>query len=163
MLSKIENFLHRLCSWFEWVSVVAILLIMTITCVDVVGAKVFKSPVFGALDIVTLAQLIAISFAASMTLNLGRHVQVDFFFDILPKYARTVINIIILLLGLGLFIIIIWRLGMLGYSFQKTGEYSPTAYIPFYPFAYGVSFGTIPVFLVMLMDLVKSFKRREPK
>jgi TRAP-type C4-dicarboxylate transport system permease small subunit len=163
VLNKIENFINRLSSWFEWVGVAAMLLIMVITCVDVVGAKVFKLPVSGALDIVMLAQLIAISFAAAMTLSMGRHVQVEFFFYILPRRARTVINIIILLLCLGLFIIIIWRLSMLGYSFQKTGEYSPTAYIPFYPFTYGVSLASIPVFLVLLMDLVRSLMRREPK
>ena len=32
-------------------------------CIDVFGAKIFRSPLYGALDIVVLAQMVAVSFA----------------------------------------------------------------------------------------------------
>jgi hypothetical protein len=52
---------------------------------------------------------------------------------------------------------------VLGYSFQTTGEYSATAYIPLYPFAYGVAFASIPVFLAILLEFIKSLKGEEQK
>ena len=163
MLGKFDRFNRRLSGWCEWLGLAGLLLMMVITCIDVVGAKVFKSPLLGALDIVVLSQIVAISFAASMALILGRHIRVEIFFNLLPRRAQAVINSIVLLLGLGLFIVIIWRLCVLGYSFQTSGEYSATAYIPLYPFAYGIALASIPVCLVLLLEFLKSLTSRVQK
>jgi TRAP-type C4-dicarboxylate transport system permease small subunit len=144
---------------FEWIGLAGLLIMMAITCIDVVGAKVFLWRLFGALDIVMLSHMVAISFAASMVLILGRHIRVEFFFNRLPRRAQAVINSCVLLLGLGLFIVIIWRLCVLGHSFQTSGEYSVTAHIPLYPFAYGIALASIPVCLVLLLEFLKSLTK----
>ncbi len=154
VLDKFERFNRRLSGWCEWLGIAAMLMMMMITCIDVVGAKVFLRPLLGAIDIVMLSQIVAISFAASMALIVGRHIRVEFFFNLLPRRAQAVINSFVLLLGLGLFILIIWRLGVLGHSFQTTGEYSATAYIPLYPFAYVIALASIPVCLVFLQSFL---------
>jgi TRAP-type C4-dicarboxylate transport system permease small subunit len=159
VLSKFEKFNRRLSEWLEWIGIAGILLIAAITCIDVVGAKVFHWRLFGAIDMVMLFQTVAIAFATSMTLILGRHIQVDLFINRLPRRVQAMIDIIALLLGLGLFILIIWQLCILGYSFQTSGEYSATARIPYYPFAYGIALAIIPVGLVYLQRLINSFIR----
>jgi len=161
VLDKLERFNRRLSDWFEWIGLAGLLLMMAITCVDVVGAKVFHWRLFGAIDIVMLSQIVAIAFAASMALILGRHIQVEFFITRLPRRAQAVIKGIVLLLGLGLFMVIIWRLCALGYSFQTSGEQSATADIPYYPFAYGIALASIPVCLVFLLEFLKSLKKRK--
>jgi TRAP-type C4-dicarboxylate transport system permease small subunit len=95
VLSKFERFNRRLSGWCEWLGVAAMLLMMVITCTDVAGAKVFLSPLLGAIDIVMLAQVVAISFAASMALIIGRHIQVEFFFNLLPRRAQAIINSVV--------------------------------------------------------------------
>jgi TRAP-type C4-dicarboxylate transport system permease small subunit len=160
VLGKFERFNRRLSDWFEWIGLAGMLLVMAITCIDVVGAKVFKWPLLGALDIVMLSQIVAIAFAASMALILGRHIRVEFLFNLLPRRAQAVINSFVLLLGLGLFSVIIWRLCVLGYSFQTSGEYSATVYIPYYPFAYGIALASIPVCLVFLLEFLKSLTKK---
>jgi len=159
VLDKFEKFNYRLSDWFEWIGLAGMLLMMAITCIDVVGAKVFHWRLFGAIDIVMLSQIVATAFAASMALILGRHIQVEFVIARLPTRAQAVINSIVHLLGLGLFSLIIWRLLMLGYSFQTSGEMSQTADIPYYPFAYGIALASIPVFLVLLLRFLKSIGR----
>jgi TRAP-type C4-dicarboxylate transport system permease small subunit len=161
VLNKFENFNRRLSGWCEWLAVTAMLLMMVITCIDVVGAKVFLRPVLGAIDIVQLSQIVAISFAAGMTLILGRHIQVEFFFNLLPRRVQAISDSFVHLLGLGLFIVIVWRLFVLGRSFQTTGEYTATAYIPLYPFAYAIAFACIPICLVLLRKFLKSLTKRE--
>jgi TRAP-type C4-dicarboxylate transport system permease small subunit len=161
MFNKFENFNRQLSDWCEWIGLAALLLMMAITCIDVVGAKVFLRPVLGAIDIVQLSQIVAISFAAGMTLILGRHIQVEFFFNLLPRRVQAISDSVVHLLGLGLFIVIVWRLFVLGRSFQTTGEYTATAYIPLYPFAYAIALACIPVCLVLLLDFLKSLTRRE--
>ncbi len=143
----------------EWVGIFAYLLIMVITCVDVVGAKLFRMPVFGALDMVMLAQLLAISFAASITLIKGRHIQVEFFALLLPKRTQVMIDCIVHLLGFALFFLIVWRLFVFGYSFQTGGEETATAYIPLHPFVYGAAVAIIPMCLVFLCRFIDSIIR----
>ena len=100
MFAKFEKLNRQVSGWFEWIGLAAMLLMMTITCVDVVGAKLFKMPILGALDMVQLSQILAISFAGSMTLIMGRHIAVEFFVNLLPRRARSVINSIVLLTGI---------------------------------------------------------------
>ena len=132
---------------------------MVITCIDVLGAKVFHWRLFGAIDFVMLLQIVAIAFASSMALILGRHIQVDIFISSLPRRAQAVIDIIALLLGLGFFIVIIWQVCVLGYSFQISGEHTATTRIPYYPFAYGIALASIPVCLVYLQRFLNALMR----
>jgi TRAP-type C4-dicarboxylate transport system permease small subunit len=160
VLGKFERFNQRISNWCEWVGIAAMLIMMGVTCVDVVGAKLFSWRLLGALDFVMLSQIVAISFAAGMALMLGRHIEVEFFVDLLPQRVQAAIKILVLLLALGLFIVLIWQLFLLGHSFQSSGEYSPTAYIPLYPFAYGMALASIPVCLVLVLEILKTLKKR---
>jgi TRAP-type C4-dicarboxylate transport system permease small subunit len=159
MLDKFEKLNIRLSGWFEWVGAAGLLAMMLVTNIDVVGANLFLSPLRGTIDMVMLFQLVAAAFACASTLIIGRHVRVEFFVTRLPWRARAIVNSIVSLIGFGLFILIIWRLCVLGYTFQTTGETTATAYIPLYPFAYGAALASIPVCLVLLHELVSSLAR----
>ena len=159
MLRKIEKFNRSLSGWFEWIGLAGLLIVMLITCIDVIGSKVFLKPVFGSIDIVMLSQLVAISFATALSLLLGRHVQVEFFVAILPRRVQAVTDSIVFLLGLTLFILIIWRLCVYGYSLQTGGEVSATARIPMAPFAYGIALASVPVCVVFFLGFVNSLIR----
>jgi TRAP-type C4-dicarboxylate transport system permease small subunit len=163
VLDKFEKLNHRLSGWFEWIGLAALLVMMLVTCIDVVGSKVFRSPLLGAIDFVQLSQVVAISFACGMTMILGRHIQVEFLYNLFPRRAQALIDSVWSVLSLGLFIVIIWRLGVLGHSFQTTGEYTATAYIRLYPYAYAAALASIPVCLVLLMEFLKSLTKRKQK
>ena len=158
-LEKFESFNRRVSDWFERVGVCGLLLMMAITCADVIGAKVFKQPVYGALDIVMFAQLVAISYATAFALILGRHVAVEFFVILLPARLQAIVDSVISFLGLALFALIVWRLAVYGYSLQIGGELSATLRMPLYPFAYSVALASIPVLLVFLVDMLKAIVR----
>jgi TRAP-type C4-dicarboxylate transport system permease small subunit len=161
VLDTIERYNRRLSNWFEWLAFLGLLVMMVVTCVDVVGAKVFRWPLPGSLDIVMLAQTVAIAFGCSMALILGRHIQVEFFVKLLPRRLGTVINSVVFFLGLGLFMVIVWRLTALGHLMQTSGDYSATIHIPYYPFAYGIALGCIPVCVVFFLEFLKSLKKRK--
>jgi len=155
-LDKLDRFNNRLSGWFERIGIAGLLLIVLITTIDVVGSKLFAWRLLGAIDIVMVFQIVAIAFAIAIALIVGRHVRVEFVVTRLPQRAQAVVDSIVNFLGLGLFILIIWRLIVLGYSFQTSGEVTATIYIPLYPFAYGISLASIPVCLVFLVGLLKS-------
>ena len=158
MLDRFGKFNDRLSTWLEWVGLVAILLMILITCVDVVGAKVFLRPVFGAIDLVMIAQLIAISFAASATLLVGKHIEVEFFVAMFPKRVQALVGAFTDLLGLALFVAIVWRMILYGYYLQSVGEVSSTARIPLHFFGYGVALACVPVCLILAHNFLKSLR-----
>lgn len=155
-LEKLNRVNQVTSVWIERIGLIAFLFVMGITCVDVIGGKVFNKPVFGGIDMVMLAQLIAISFAASMMVILGRHIQVEFAVILLPKRWRNIITSMTHLLCLVFFVLIVWRLVAFGYSIQTGGEVTPTAYIPIYPFVYGAALACIPACIGYLQQFIES-------
>jgi TRAP-type C4-dicarboxylate transport system permease small subunit len=79
LADKIQKLNQTLSNAIEAVGIASLLFIMVITCADVIGAKVFLKSVPGALDIVMLAQTVAISFSVAATLIAGGHVSVEIF------------------------------------------------------------------------------------
>ena len=116
MLSKFEKFNRQLSGWLEWIGIIGLLVMMFITCIDVLLAKLFTLPIQGAIDVVQFSQVIAIAFALATTLILGRHIQVDIFISRLSRRTQGVIDSIASLLGLAFFIIVVWQLYGLGHS-----------------------------------------------
>jgi TRAP-type C4-dicarboxylate transport system permease small subunit len=159
VLDKVEKLNTTVIRKIEWIGFAGLLFMMAITCIDVIGAKLFLNPILGALDTVEIAQLIAISFAASAALIHGRHIEVEFFVVLLPKRVQAGIAFVVQLLGVALFAIIVWRLAQHGFYLQQGGEVSPTARIPLYPFTYGAAFACIPLCIVLLLEALRSFFR----
>lgn len=159
MLERFEKFNRMVGVWAEWVGFGALFFMVALTCVDVVGAKLFRLPVFGSLDVMMLAQLIAISFAAAMALIQGRHIQVEFLMPLFPKRIQALVDCLIQLFCLGLFVLIVWRLFVHGYHLQTGGEETPTARIPLSPFSYASALAIIPLCLVLLQKFLSSILR----
>jgi TRAP-type C4-dicarboxylate transport system permease small subunit len=156
-LEKFENINRKISMGIEWVGLAALVLMMVVTTLDVLGTKLFLLPIFGALDIMMLAQLVAMTFAVGATLIVGLHVTVEFFVPLLPKRTQAVVDCSVFLLGFILFALIVWRLFLYSYDLQIQGEVSSTAQIPFYPFAYGATLACVPVCLVYLTRFMESF------
>jgi TRAP-type C4-dicarboxylate transport system permease small subunit len=156
MLEKFDRFNRKICGWVEWIGFGALFLMVILTCVDVIGAKIFLLPVPGSLDITMLAQLLAVSCAGAMVLILGRHVQVEFFMVLLPKRFQTLVDALINLLCLLFFIIVVWRVFVHGYDLQTGGEETMTAGIPMAPFAYASAVAMIPFCLVFLQRFLSA-------
>jgi TRAP-type C4-dicarboxylate transport system permease small subunit len=155
-LNKFEQFNRRLSGYFELVGLAGLLTMMMVSCINAVSAKLFLWPLPGQVDIVELAQIVAISFALASTKMVGQHVQVEYFASKLPRRAQAVLDIIISLILITLFVLIIWRSLILGYSFQATGQVSLSARIPLYPFPYAIALACIPICLMFLHELLIS-------
>jgi TRAP-type C4-dicarboxylate transport system permease small subunit len=140
----------------EVIGVIGMLLILLVTCVDVIGAKIFQRPVPGALDIVMQAQLAAVAFSMASTLMVGRHIRVTFLLPYIPRRMRAVVEIIIQVFCFLLFALIIWRLTVYGYGLQRGHEVSSTIKIPLYPFAYGIAVASLPMCFKYLINILQN-------
>lgn len=154
----ISKWADRLSDWGEWVGVAGISVMVLLTCVDVVGAKLFLLPVPGCLEVVSLVQVATIVFAVAATQRLGGHISVEMFVDNFPPRIRAAVKMMTSLFGLILFVLLIYEGIGLGNEYLEAGEITATARIPFYPFAYAFSIALLPVAMMMLVDFVRAAK-----
>jgi len=154
-LTCMEKFTGSFSRHLEWIGVTGLIIMFLSNFIDVVGAKIFKWPLPGATEVISFAQIVAISSSIAYTLILGRHIRVEFIIEKCPKRTQAVINSISSFFSLTLFILILWQSYTYGQSLQKAGEIGSTSYIPFYPFAYFIAFCSIPVCLVFLIEIIK--------
>lgn len=152
----LDKFNFRISQWLLWAGIFFMMVIVFVTGIDVIGGKLFTWRLLGALDIVQLSQAMAMGFGVALALIEGRHVNVEFIVNKLPAAAQKVIGVIINLIGLLLFMLIVWRLSIFGLSFFSTKEATATIYIPVYPFIFALALACVPVCLIFLSNLLKS-------
>ena len=163
-LARFEQLNRSLCAVAEAVALAAVVFMVLLTCVDVAGAKLFRWPVPGALDMMMMAQLIGVAFGGAATMIEGRHIAVDFFVLLLPERRRAALAALVHLASLMLFAIVAWRLFAHGADLQAGHEVTATAAIPVAPFAYAAALAMVPLCLVLLHASLQSLEalRNEP-
>jgi len=162
-LAKFDNLNRKIGLALEGIGLTAMIIMVFITTLDVVGAKLFLRPVFGALDAVMVLQLVAISFAATITLITGRHIEVEFLATLLPETLQAVIDLLVRLVCLALFVVLFWYMVVYAHHLQIRMETTPTARVPLHFFAYGAAFAFIPVCLAYVSIIIKCIIRITPK
>jgi TRAP-type C4-dicarboxylate transport system permease small subunit len=101
----LRTVIYSLCG----VAAVSIVLMIAITCRDVIGRRVFNVPMRGAYDLVSA--LAAITLAASLpyTTGLKGHVAIEFLFLKLSKRGRRIGNILVHTAIALLFVFFTWQ------------------------------------------------------
>lgn len=134
----------------------ALFSMIVVTCVDVIGTKVFKKPFSGSYEFVFLAQLVAIALSSGDTLIYGRHVHVEMFVMKMPTCIRKIVSSIVSLLGFILFAFLAWEGFLYTRSLQASHEVTGTVKIPLYPFAFILGVSGVIVALIYFMKLIES-------
>jgi TRAP-type C4-dicarboxylate transport system permease small subunit len=155
-LNQLDRVIRGFSRSLEWVGVIGILLMFLVNFIDVVGAKLFRWPFPGSVEIISFSQIVAVAPAIAFTLILGRHIRVEFIIDRFPKRIRAAITSISSFFSLILFVLLLWQSFLYGESLQKAGEIGSTSHLPLYPFAYLIALCSIPVCLVFLMEILQS-------
>jgi TRAP-type C4-dicarboxylate transport system permease small subunit len=154
-MKRFERIINSLSKWLNWVAGIGLVLMLLVIVVDIIGAKLFKSPLPGAVDIVGLLGIVVIAFAIAQTQVVHGHIEVEFFVTRIPEKARNIIAGVIYSLGMLLFVLLAWQSYDFGRTLQVSGEVSMSLGIPLYPFVYGTAFSCIVVFLVLLLQYLK--------
>jgi len=156
IVDRLERFAGSFSKWLNWVAGVGLVGMLGLVVADVVGIKLFKHPIPGAIEIIAFLGVVVTAFAIAYTQALRGHIQVEFVVMRLPRRVQAAAASFVLLLGLALFAVLAWRSYEFGRVLQVTGEVSMTQGIPFYPFVQALAFCCIPVCLVLLAEFLKS-------
>ena len=154
-LERISNELARL---LYWMAGTAIVVMMVLTCGDVV-LRFFRKPIPGTYELVCFLGAVAVAFAMAHTTVQKGHVAVSLLVRLFPERIQGLIGSITSTFGFIFFALVAWQSVLYGNDLHATGEVSLTLQLPFYPFVYGVGFSAVAVCLVLLTDLFKSLMK----
>jgi TRAP-type C4-dicarboxylate transport system permease small subunit len=130
----------------------AILVMIIVTCVDVV-MRYCGSPLPGAYDIVNLAGTLTIACGLPYTTAVKGHVAIEFVYHKLGPRGRVVLDTLIRLLILVLFVVLAWQSLQYGFTLREKGQVSPTLKMPEFWVAYVVSLSCAVMVLITLHHL----------
>lgn len=157
-IQPVREWAVRLSTWCEWIGVAGVIVMVAVTCMDVLGAKLFLLPVPGSTEIVSLAQVATIVFAVAATQRHRGHISVEMFYTKMPPRTQALVSAVTSCLGLILFLILAYQGVQLGNAFLEAKEVTATVQIPFYPFAYGFALAMVPVVLMLFIDLMDALR-----
>lgn len=156
MIGGIAKLSQTLAGAFARVSMIAIILILVVTWVDVLGAKLFNYPVPGMTELVTSLHLMLIASAVGLAELKGFQVRVEFFVRKLPRRLQIAMTAFAAAVTTGFFILLGWQGYHFGASLIRSGETTGTILIPLWPLAFWVVLCSIPACLVFLSELLHS-------
>lgn len=143
------------------ISMVLIVGIMFFTTVDVVG-RFFDHPILGSYQISELILVWIICLAWPFTTGVNGHVRMEILISHLPQTAQNVIGLITQLLGLGIFILLVWQgIELVKFTIEMR-ELVSIIDIPLYPFQFAIPIGallTCPIVIVQIVKLLRKMKK----
>jgi len=154
-LESFEKFTRTFNVFLRWVAMTGMVVMVLTTIVDVIGAKLFRWPLPGAFEIISILGLVVIVFALPYTQMLRGHIEIDIFAGLLPKRAQSILGCFMFLLGIILFVLISWQMFDFGQSLRMDHRVTETWEIPIYPFAYGATVCFFAGILTLLLQFIQ--------
>ncbi len=154
-MNNFEKFVSRFSHFLNLIAGVGLVVMALLIVLDIIGNKVFKFPLPGGIEYVGFLGVVVIAFAIAQTQYFHGHIEVEFIVQYLPQKIQRVLAIFVHICLLALWAVLAWRSVDFGIILQSTGEVSMTERIPFYPFVYAIALCCIPMFLVVLIQLLQ--------
>lgn len=154
---RIEKIILALAEKANWVSAIAVMLMMLLTVLDVV-LRFFRIPIPGTYEIVGLLGALAISFALGYTSMEKGHIAVDFLVQKFSEKARNVVTVFNNLAAIIFFSLAAWQSVLYALGLRKVGEVSLTLQVPTWPFVMGIAAGCILLCLVLLVEVTRTLR-----
>lgn len=158
--SYFEKSVTGLGSLFNKVASASLLAIMLLTCLDVSMRYFFNRPIAGTYDVVSLLGAILASFAMPFTMLQKGHVAVEILIQSLSRGKQLIIETVTHLLGILLFLVLVWQSVVLAKDMKAAGEVTPTLLVPFYPVLYCMAVCFFGLCLAILVNLMRIWTRR---
>ena len=159
VLARLDKGIVLVSKVLLWIAGAGLVAMLALVVADVIGIKIFSTPVPGGIEFVTFFAVIAIAFSVAYTQAMRGHVAVDFIAAKFPRRLKLVTDGFTMFLSTCLFGAMAWYSFKYGNKLRDTGEVSMTQNIPFYPFVYAMGVCFLVTLLVLIMDFVKVIRK----
>lgn len=157
VLEKISRILNQIFIWIAGMCLAAMILM---TCANIF-LRVVWVPLKGTYELMGYFGAIVTAFALGYTQMKKAHIAVDVLVSLFNPKAQLILQAIDCLICTIFFSIAGWQISQYATTLWKTGEVTETLLIAYYPFAYGVAAGCLLLALVMLVEFLELFFKRQ--
>jgi len=156
---SVENALEKLTRHVSVVGQVVLMTMVAITVVDVVLRRIFNRPLSVGLEISQI-MLVVVVFTSMAYCGMKKcHISIDAIASRLPAKVQKMIHCIMDFLGVVLFVTMGWSSIVLALDKLETHSITGILPIPIYPFVFVVSFGSLLLGVVLLVQFFNSLLR----
>ena len=157
-LKSVERWIHTASREFSWLSIIVFFLMMLFMTTDVFGRYLFKTPITGSIDFITVMMVIAVFPSFAYVTFLGGHVRTDILFNRLPKRGQGAFDVFNSLCSLVFIGLITWQLGTRAWSIIQHPPGISTNYFqwPHLPFIILAAVGCALMTLELIVWFVHS-------
>jgi TRAP-type C4-dicarboxylate transport system permease small subunit len=159
-VSFFEKAVTGMSTFFSMIASAALMLMMVLSCADIFMRYLFNRPITGTYDIVGLSGAVLVSFALPYTMLKKGHVAVEILVQSLSRGKRLVIETFSHLLGISLFLVLVWQAILLSRDMKAAGEVTPTVHLPFYPIVYCMALCFFILSLAIVVNLLHVWTKR---
>ena len=145
-------------SALNWVSAMAVLLLMLITTADAMSRYFLNRPVPGAYETSELAMVVVVFLALAATQASKGHIRVELLLRHVPPRLAPAFDVLAYVAGAVLFGLVTWRAGGWAWSSWQIREYAAgPAGVPMYPAKFALVAGAALFSLRYLEDAIRRF------
>ncbi len=159
-VSFFEKAVTGLSDFFNMIASAALVLMMVLSCADIFMRYLFSRPITGTYDVVGLSGAVLVSFALPYTMLKKGHVAVELLVQSLSRGKQLVIETFSHLLGISLFLVLVWQAILLSRDMKAAGEVTPTVHLPFYPIVYCMALCFFILSLAIVVNLLHVWTKR---
>jgi TRAP-type C4-dicarboxylate transport system permease small subunit len=154
-MQAIWKLIDQIADKMKFIGAGLLVIMMALTCVDVVG-RLFRHPVFGSIELMSLMGAVAVAMALPYTHAVRGHIGVEIVIDKLPRTLRLVIEVITQLLSLVLFGIVTWKMFEYSIKMMESGEVSMNLELPEYLIIGVVGLGFVMFTLTIIKGIAET-------
>lgn len=117
--------LGRLTYWLALAGISTLLVAIVLTCADILWRRIVGGAFVDTFDLTKLCLVAAASLSIPYGFTLGSHITVDLLADKFPAGVRTVLDVVVALVGaalLGFLFWLTWKGAMLHYAYGDTTQ-----------------------------------------
>ena len=155
-----EKMVTRLGTIFNLIACASLVAMILLTCLDISMRYFFSRPIIGTYDLVSLMGAVIAAFAMPYTMLKKGHVAVEILIQSLSKGKQLVIETATHMVGILLFLVLVWQSLLLASDMKAAGEVTPTLLLPFYPIVYCMAACFFALCLAILLNLLHIWLKR---
>jgi TRAP-type C4-dicarboxylate transport system permease small subunit len=130
---------------------------VTLTLFDVV-LRNFGHPITGSMELIQYGGCLVFGFSIPFATMLGAQIIVDVLTSKFSPGKKRLIETITRCVGILIFLFVAYEFAVYGIDVRLTGERTASFKIPYYPFAFALSFSFLLQAFTIVCDLIKTVK-----
>jgi TRAP-type C4-dicarboxylate transport system permease small subunit len=156
-MRKIEQLLNVVERASAAVAASIIFALMILVVSDVLGRKLFNSPVYGAIEIAALTLPVVVFLTISYLQSSKEHISIDLFTAGLSQRTQIALDAFGLAVAIGVMLLVILKLTASAWESTVGGEYAMgIVQVPIWPARIFVAYGTWLFGVRLLVDFVSA-------